>query len=86
MLDLNVTRRTHATVCGGNQVYVLGGYNEKRLQSVECYCLDEQSRSWRVSCDMFVGLYGHTAVSYKHITANTPGSTLLIQTITFHRL
>ena len=66
MPDLNVPRRTHATVCMGNQVYVLGGYNGKKLQSVEYYSLDEQSRSWHVTCDMFLGLSRHTAVSYKH--------------------
>ncbi len=64
MPDLNVTRHIHVTVCVGNHVYVLGGYNGKYLTSVEY--LDENSRSWHVTCDMFVGLQCHTAVSYKH--------------------
>ncbi len=62
--DLNVARFDHATVCVGNQVYVLGGWNGKELQSVEY--LDEQNGSWQVTCDMPSGLSAHTAVSYKH--------------------
>ncbi len=62
--DLNVARNSHATVCVRNQVYVLGGWNLRTLQSVEY--LDEQNESWQVTCDMPSGLCDHTAVSYKH--------------------
>ncbi len=62
--DLNVARQNHATVCVGNQVYVLGGWDGETLQSVEY--LDEQNGSWQVTGDMPSVLYGHTAVSYKH--------------------
>ncbi len=63
-VDLNVARHAHSTVCMGNQFYVLGGYNGNVLQSVEY--VDEQTRSWQVTCDMPSGLCYHTAVSYKH--------------------
>ncbi len=62
--DMNGPRRDHASVCVGNQVYVMGGYNGETLQSVAY--LDEQNRSWNVTCDMPSGLYCHTAVTYKH--------------------
>ena len=65
--SMNVGRYAEVTVCVGNQVYVLGGYNSCKwgtLQSVECF--DEHNRSWQFSCDMPSKLYGHTAVSYKH--------------------
>ena len=64
--NINVARHLHATVCGGNQVYVLRGYDLEgmTLQSVEY--LDEKNGSWHVSCDMPSGLYFDTAVSYKH--------------------
>ncbi len=63
MPDLNVARGYHATVCVGNQVYVLGGYNNGRLASVEY--LNEQNKSWQVTCDMPSVLDCHTAVTYK---------------------
>ncbi len=62
--DLSVARQDQATVCVGNQVYVLGGGNGETLQSVEY--LDDQNGSWQVTCDMPSGLFWHTAVSYKH--------------------
>ncbi len=62
--DLNVARCQHATLCVGNQVYVLGGWNDRRLASVEY--LDEQNKSWQVTCDMPSVLNWHTAVTHKH--------------------
>ncbi len=62
--DLSVARYKHATVCVGNQVYVLGGWNGGYLASVEY--LDEQNKSWQVTCDIPSVLSGHTAVTYKH--------------------
>ncbi len=63
--DLFVARVYHATVCGGSQVYVVGGCDSgEELQSVEY--LDDQKVSWHGFCDMPSGLYGHTAISYKH--------------------
>ncbi len=62
--DLNVARHDHASVCVGEQVYVLGGYDgSDELQSVEY--LDENTGSWSVTTDMPVGLMCHTAVNYK---------------------
>ncbi len=62
--DLNIARSDHATVCVGNQVYVLGGWDGQTQKSVEY--LDEQNELWCVVCDMPVGLFRHIAVSYKH--------------------
>ncbi len=64
--DLNVGRMSHASVCVGEQVYVLGGEsgNSTKLRSVEY--LDEKTGSWCVTTDMPRGLCGHTAVNYKH--------------------
>ncbi len=62
--DLNVARRSHASVCVGGQVYVLGGLGDAAiLQSVEY--LRERTGSWCVTTDMPVALYDHTAVSFK---------------------
>ncbi len=62
---LHVARRSHASVCVGGQVYVLGGEGDSgKLQSVEY--LYEKTRSWRVTTDMPIALHAHTAVSYKH--------------------
>ncbi len=69
MPDLNVARSDHATVCVGNQVYVLGGETDsthKPLSSIEyLHYLDEQNESWHLAGDMLSRLYNHTAVSYK---------------------
>ncbi len=63
--DLNVGRRSHASVCVGGDVYVLGGYTDSgELQSVEY--LDGKSGFWCLTTDMPVALYYHTAVNYKH--------------------
>ncbi len=63
--DLNVARYYHASVCGGEQVYVLGGQGDSGvLRSVEY--LDKKTGSWCVTTDMPKTLYGHTAVNYKH--------------------
>ncbi len=64
--DLNVPRGTHASVCVGGQVYVMGGVVNSGdvIQSVEY--LNEKTGSWCVITDMPVGLYEHTAVDYKH--------------------
>ncbi len=61
--DLNVACGHHATVCLGNQVYILGGSSGKPLSSVEY--LDEQTGSWHVAGNMPSSLYWHTAVGYK---------------------
>ncbi len=71
MPDLNARRSYHASVCVGDRIYVLGGYESRysdgsgeSLQSVEY--LDVQDESWNFTCEMPSGLSGHTAVSYKH--------------------
>ena len=77
--DLNMAREHHATVCVGNQVYVLGGWDGKKRQSVEY--LDEQHGSWQVTCDMPSVLYGHTAVSYKHCIYVLGDGTFMLDTV-----
>ncbi len=63
--DLNFARSSHASVCVGGQVYVLGGLSENgELQSVEY--LDKKTGAWCVTTDMPVARYCHTAVSYQH--------------------
>ena len=64
MPDLNVARDDHATVCVGNQVYVLGGWDGNEVLSSVEY-LNEQSESWHAAGNMLFELYWHTAVSYK---------------------
>ncbi len=61
--DLHVGRWAHATVCVGEQVYVLGGYHSGDLKSVEY--LNEKTGSWSASTDMPEYLSHHTAVSYR---------------------
>ncbi len=43
---------------------MLGGWDGEILSSVEY--LDEESRSWHVTCDIPSKVEEHTAVSYKH--------------------
>ncbi len=66
--DLNVARQYHATVCIGNKVYVLGGWNGDSVQAVEY--LDKEGKSWHVACDMpstcSMGSEG-TSVSYNNL-------------------
>ncbi len=63
--DLNEARNYHTSVCVGGQIYVMGGVGTNgALRSVEY--LNKNTESWCVTTDMPVGLYGHTAVSYKH--------------------
>ena len=68
MPDLNVARGYHATLCVGNQIYVLGGWDWRDYttapSSVEY--LDKVTEFWHVTCDMPRALVDHTAVNYKH--------------------
>ncbi len=79
--DLNVGRFNHATVCGGNQVYVLGGWADARpLSSVEY--LDHvhvDEAAWQVTCDMPSELQKHTAARYKHYIYVFGGCTTLLE-------
>ena len=62
---LNLEHDSHATVCMGDQVYVLGGTFCKEILSDVEY-LDRETGFWQFTSDMPMGLYGHTAVAYKH--------------------
>ena len=65
---LNVPRLSHATVCVGNKIYVLGGalnsFGGKLLQSVEYF--DDQTRAWHFTCDIPSPIRCHTAICYKY--------------------
>ncbi len=82
--NLSMARCDHATVCVGNQVYVLGGWTMEEQSSVEY--LDEETGSWHVTCDMPSALWLHTAVSYKYYIYVFGGSgsqtTFMLDTVT----
>ncbi len=84
--DLNMARRDHATVCVGNQVYVLGGWDgEEPLSSVEY--LVEESGAWQITSHMPSEVDEHTAVNYKHFVYVFGGSsnsqeTFMLDTVT----
>ena len=73
--SLKVARRSHASVCVGGTVYVLGGLsyggftasNTKVLLSMEYW--NTNTRSWYVAtdtCNLPEALFSHIAVNYKH--------------------
>ena len=87
LTDLNVARQDHATVCVGNQVYVLGGWAGpgKVLSSVEY--VNEETKSWQATCDMPSVVDDHTALNYKHFIyvfggRNKSQNTCMLDTLT----
>ncbi len=83
--DLNEEHRDHATVCVGNQIYVLGGWNgNKSISTVEY--LGHETGSWHVAGDMPYEVDEHTAVNYKQCIyvfgGRSSQTTFMLDTVT----